>query len=422
MRGNDRFKLLKKIAGGGQAIVWLAEDRLFGGFVAVKIWQKNHVTNEAEFERRLWGEAKMMAKLCPPDAPHKNVVIPIHVDLFEEGALGIVMEYIDGGSLADLLAEYRDKKAHLPLSQILDIISQVCDALDAAHRLGIIHRDIKPGNILYRRADSIAKLSDWGVAKNILIAGPGTTYIGTEYYMPKEILQLNDLDEASITNCVGVDHRADIYSLGVTMYHLVTLKTPFERVRAKILAGVQPEHRATLVSHLSECMRADHQAHPSDRAIHDLASIILKAMALETRNRYQSARELHQALEAWQDTHLISGELKAAWDLYNQKHDAATAERKFKEIMARHAANPQAFLELGRFYIQCSREDTAIEVLGKGIAVAPDFALLYNARGRLYAKRNSPLAIPDLQKALDLGLSGREAKHIRIMLKRLRKR
>jgi tetratricopeptide (TPR) repeat protein len=166
-------------------------------------------------------------------------------------------------------------------------------------------------------------------------------------------------------------------------------------------------------------MLAEHQGNPVEMGVPDLANILLKAMALDASHRYQSAVDLSNSLKAWQDTHLISGDLRTAWDLYNKERDQTAAEKQFQLIMARYPTNPQAFLHLARFYIQCSQEDNALVVAGKGIDVSPDYAPLWNVRGRLYAKRNSPLAQQDLQKALALGLSGRDAQQARAMLQRL---
>jgi tetratricopeptide (TPR) repeat protein len=150
-----------------------------------------------------------------------------------------------------------------------------------------------------------------------------------------------------------------------------------------------------------------------------LAAIILKMMACRPDDRYQTARSVKEDLQNWQNIHLSADEIKAAWDIYNRSHDAANAEKKFLEMLARYPHNPQAYLEVGRFYIQCSREDNAIEVLSRGIAIAPDYGQLWNARGRLYAKRNSPLAVEDLGRALELDLPAKEKQHIRVMLRRL---
>ncbi|MCI0486691.1 MAG: protein kinase [Blastocatellia bacterium] len=400
---DDRFKFVKELGRGGQGIVFLAEDTLFGGNVAIKILN-SEATLDASFLRRLlMEEAKLQATICPPHAPHRNIVCIIDARPIEDD-IGIIMEYVDGGSVSDLLRPKNQRKL-LSVSQALEISLQVCEGLVAAHEKNVIHRDIKPRNLLIRRADGTVKIADWGIAKNIEIAGIGRTFAGTPPYMSPEVILLNRKSQSERLKSIGVDHRTDIYSLGVTIFEMLTGDFPFDSDDG-ILSGVTNRQEMFLI----------------DRGIEPtLVAIILKAMACKPEDRYQTAREMQDALRDWQNAHLLSDELKAAWDLYLNRHDAAAAEKKFLDCLARYPNSPQAFLGLGRFYIQCSRDDNAIEVLSKGIEIAPDFAPLWNARGRLYAKRNSPLALDDLQKALDLDLPKKDKQQIRSILNRLRK-
>ena len=169
---DDRFKLDKVIGSGGYGTVHLADDTLFGGKVAVKLLDPK-ATADPDYLRDLMNkEARLQASISPIHSPHPNIVYIIHVGSFGN-KLGIVMEYVDGGSITDLLL----KRKMLPISQVLQIIIQVCEGLTAAHEKNVIHRDIKPNNLLIRRADQVVKIADWGVAKNIELAGPVVTGI-----------------------------------------------------------------------------------------------------------------------------------------------------------------------------------------------------------------------------------------------------
>jgi serine/threonine protein kinase len=401
MKGDDRFELEKRIGKGGQGYVWLAEDKLFGGKVAVKILHSETTSDATLLKNLLMEEARLQASLSPVHQPHRNIVYIIHVGTFDD-EVGIVMEYVEGGSVANLMWSDGERKALSP-SEAFSIALQVCEGLDAAHAKGVIHRDIKPGNILIRKADGLVKITDWGVAKNIDIAGRGRTYAGTPPFMSPEVIQLNRKNRQERMKSVGVDHRTDVYSLGVTLFQMLTGNLPFDG-DAEVLRGAAENQEAILIAAGIES---------------SLARMILRAMAARPEDRYETAKAFHDALQSWKGTHLISEDLAAAWRLYNKDRDNAAAERKFQEIIQNYPASPEAFAELARFYNQCSREDDAIRVLNQGIQVGPKFAALWNARGRLYAKRNSPLAVQDLEKALALGLPEKEKQQVRAMLKRV---
>jgi len=401
IKGDDRYELKHKLGGGGQGVVYLAEDTMYGGNVAIKVLHSETVSDPTYFRSLLMAEARVQTQLSNVQRPHANIVFIIDVRRLED-AVGIVMEYVDGGSVANLLGE-RARRKSLPVSQVVDITLNTCAALAFAHAAGIIHRDIKPGNILCRKADGVAKVTDWGIAKNIDIAGHGRTFTGTLGYMSEEALLLKRKSPLQIMRSEGVDWRADIYSLGVTMFQMLTADLPFDSEEATLHgAGWQQEN-----------LLASKDVDPG------LVAIVLKAMALKKNDRYQSARELEAALLAWQGQHLIGDDLAEAWNLYDNKRDAAAAERKFQDILRRYPKDGNAYLEFAKFHSQCSREDDAIGVLTAGVEAAPECGRLSYMRGRLYAKRNSPLAAADLQRALALNLPEAEAKQARRMLARI---
>jgi serine/threonine protein kinase len=403
-KGDERFVFEKPLDSGGQGEVWLAEDRLFTGKVAVKILESGTTSDEECLRELLWAEAHLHATVCPMQQPHPNIAYILHIARFD-GELGIVMEYVPGKSVAQLMGKGANRKP-LPAPRMIDIVLQICHGLEAAHAKGVIHRDIKPKNIMVRDADQLVKIIDWGIAKNIDIAGRGWTYAGTPPYMSPEVVELNKIrDRGERRRGAGVDHRTDIYSLGVTMFEMLTTHTPFGTDGERILRGVAPEQENRLVESGVDVT---------------LARIVLKAMALHPRDRHQTAAELKSALEAW-GRKLTPGDLEEAWNLYTQRKDPEAAEKKFKEILARNDADPEAYLGLAQFYIQCSREDDAIQILNLGIGRPLASAPLFNTRGRLYGKRNSPAALGDLERALSLGLSAREERQVRFMLQNLRK-
>jgi serine/threonine-protein kinase len=204
-------QLTERIARGGMGVVYRAKQLNLGRVVAVKVLS-DELASDATFVRRFVQEARSAAQLS-----HGNVV---HVnDVGEcQGIFYFVMEYVDGQNLREILRD----QAQLPIPRALEITLQVCHALRHAHQKGIIHRDIKPENIMLTR-DGVVKLADLGLAKrtatdnsaNLTMAG---AVLGTPYYMAPE--QAKDFSK--------VDHRSDIYSLGVTLYRMITGKVPFD--------------------------------------------------------------------------------------------------------------------------------------------------------------------------------------------------
>ncbi len=204
-------QLIEKVGHGGMGMVYKAKQLNLGRIVAVKVLSGSLAKDES-FVRRFLQEARSAAHLN-----HGNIV---HVnDVGEhQGIYYFVMEYVDGKNLKDIL------KATEPfeVSRATTITIQVCHALRHAHSRGVIHRDIKPENIMITQEGSV-KLADLGLAKRMASdAAVGLTHagsiLGTPYYMAPE--QAKDFSR--------VDHRSDIYSLGVTLYKMLTGKVPYE--------------------------------------------------------------------------------------------------------------------------------------------------------------------------------------------------
>ncbi len=256
LQGNiDKYKLLEIKGSGTFGTVWLAEDTWIGKKVAIKIPH-----NQKEEFTTLIAEPKLLASL-----DHPNIVQILTVDK-AENIFFMVMEYVDGKNLAQLLQE-----TSLTYKEGIDIIVQILSALQHAHEKNVIHRDLKPGNILLT-SDRKAKITDFGTAM-IQSGKNGAGIGGTLFYMAKEQV-LGHPTPAS-----------DLYSVGVILYEMVTGKLPFsDEVPMAVLNKI-----------LKDDPPAPHQLNPA--IPRELESVILKAMQKELSKRYQSAAEMKHDLE-----------------------------------------------------------------------------------------------------------------------------
>ena len=200
----------EKIASGGMGVVYKATQLNLGRTVAVKILAED-LSNDATFVRRFMLEARAAAQLSHPNVVHINDVGQYH------GIYYFVMEFIDGDNLREVL----QTEEKLPARRALEIARQVCEALQHAHKRGIIHRDIKPENIMLT-SEGVVKLADLGLAKRVDVDAVDSlthagSVLGTPFYMPPE--QAKDFSK--------VDCRSDIYSLGVTLYRTISGEVPY---------------------------------------------------------------------------------------------------------------------------------------------------------------------------------------------------
>jgi len=252
----DKYKLLEVKGSGTFGTVWLAEDTWLGKQGALKIPH-----NQKEDFTRLIAEPKLLASLT-----HPHIVQILTVDK-AENIFFMVMEYVDGQSLAQLMQE-----STLTLREVVDIIDQILSAVQYAHDKNVIHRDLKPGNILLT-SDRKVKISDFGTATmNQAVKGPGIA--GTLYYMAKEQVLGHPVP------------ASDIYSVGVILYEMLTGQLPFIDEVAMVL--------------LNKILKDDP---PLPRKINPnippaLETIVLKTLQKEVSKRYQSAAEMRSDLEA----------------------------------------------------------------------------------------------------------------------------
>jgi serine/threonine protein kinase len=257
------YQVLRRLGAGGMGQVYLARQLSLKREVALKLLRTDLATNSTAL-LRFQAEAEAVAKLN-----HPNIVHIHHLGEFE-GQRYMVLEYVEGRNLRDHLA--RKGPPDLPVT--LSIIRQVVLALQKAHEEGIVHRDIKPENILVTRKVEV-KVTDFGLSRFFSGATPalnltqsGVT-LGTPLYMSPEQVQGKP-----------VDHRSDVYSLGVTCYHLLTGEPPFRGATAFDVALKHVQEQPRLITDVRPDLPAD------------LCAVVHKMMAKNPDERYQSARDI----------------------------------------------------------------------------------------------------------------------------------
>ena len=260
-----RYEIIGKVGEGGMATVYKAKCNLLNRYVAVKVLKDEYASDDL-FVERFKKEAQSAAALT-----HPNIVSVYDVGT-EDGINYIVMELLDSKTLKD----YIEEKGHLETQEILKISSQIASALEAAHKAHIVHRDIKPQNIVL--SDKlVAKLKDFGIAKitnvsSATITNFGSTVGSVHYFSPEH-------DNGGYT-----DEKSDIYSLGVVMYEMATGRLPFD--------GDTPV--AIALKHIQEEVIPPIEINKNVPEF--LNDIILKSMAKNTAIRYQSASDLLEDL------------------------------------------------------------------------------------------------------------------------------
>lgn len=261
------YQILNKLGAGAMATVYRARQLSLDRIVAIKVLPRR-MSQDAEFVERFYREGRAAAKLN-----HNNIVQAI--DVGEAGGFHyFVMEYVEGCTVYDELA---DGKVFSE-SETLAIAVQTTQSLLHAHERGLVHRDVKPKNIMLTR-DRVAKLADMGLAREMTdveaaMAEAGRAY-GTPYYISPE----------QIRGVVDIDHRADIYSLGATLYHMVTGRVPFEA----------PTPSAVMHKHLKDSLTPPD--HLNTKLSAGFGAMIEMMLSKDREQRYASARELLTDLE-----------------------------------------------------------------------------------------------------------------------------
>lgn len=320
----NRYEMIEKIGNGGMSTVYKATDKVLKRNVAVKILRDEFTTDE-EFIKRFEAEAQSAARLTHPN------IVSIY-DVGVEGNLYyIVMELIQGKTLKEIIIEERGP---LPWKWSVNVAIQIASALEIAHRNNIVHRDIKPHNIIITE-DGIAKVTDFGIAKavsNSTITAFGTTIGSVHYFSPEHA-------RGGFT-----DAKSDLYSLGVVMYEMITGRVPFDADTPVSVA----------LKHMQEEPEEPIDINPNVPTA--INKIIMKALQKDVTLRYQSATEmlgdLRKSLknpdgdfveeleyDSTARTQKINtdmyGEIE---DMPNSRGKKGKKEGKFKQFIKRHKA------------------------------------------------------------------------------------
>jgi serine/threonine-protein kinase len=260
---DGRYRIQRKLGAGGMADVYLAEDQELGRRVAIKILNSRH-GNDDQFIERFRREAKNAAALNHPN------IVSIYDRGEAEDTYYIAMEFLDGRTLKELIVS----RGAAPVNVAIEYARQILSALRFAHRHGIVHRDIKPHNVLVD-SEGRVKVTDFGIARAGTSQMTETgSIVGTAQYLSPEQARGGE-----------VDPRSDLYSLGVVLYELLTGKTPFE--------GETPVEIA--MKHLSTTPKPPSKLRPDVPP--ELDMVVLRALAKNPDDRYQSADEMEADLE-----------------------------------------------------------------------------------------------------------------------------
>jgi beta-lactam-binding protein with PASTA domain/tRNA A-37 threonylcarbamoyl transferase component Bud32 len=272
---SDRYRLEHRIGQGGMAVVYSGIDTVLRRRVAIKVLRE-HLAADVDFVQRFYIEAQHAAKLS-----HPNIV-----NIYDVGREGenyfIVMELVDGTTLGEMI----EKDGALPEPVAIDFAAQICSGLAYAHRMGLMHRDVKPANILITK-DDVVKLSDFGIARavttqTVTITAPGMV-MGSVFYISPEQAQGLDLQENS-----------DLYSVGIVLYQMLSGKLPYT---GESPVTVALKHVSSPVPSLDA---EDLSISPA------LVAIVRKLMQKDPRDRYQSAVEVAKALREAREQPLLA--------------------------------------------------------------------------------------------------------------------
>ncbi len=262
----NRYRVLRRIGSGGMADVYLVEQETLGRPLVLKVMHA-HLARDDEMRERFRREAEAAARLV-----HPLICVP-----FDYGEVGemvyLIMPYLGSGGLADLLARQRT----LPPARVAEVAAQVATALDHAHRHGVVHRDVKPDNVLFDQ-DGNAYLTDFGIATaqfHARLTASGRA-MGTPHYMAPEQAMGRTLDG-----------RADLYAVGVMMYECLVGFPPFDAADAFAVGYKQVHETPVPVSEVNSEVPAG------------LAEIVMRCLEKAPEARWQRGADLAAALEAW---------------------------------------------------------------------------------------------------------------------------
>ncbi len=306
----DRYKILSKLGEGGMGVVYLAEHVVIEKKVALKILSED-LARKGDLVARFMQEAKAASKIG-----HENIIDITDFGETPSGSVFFAMEFLDGADLAHYVRE----QGAMPFARVRHVMNQVCRALGAAHSKGIIHRDLKPENIYLIEREGTAdfvKILDFGIAKiSSFDEGGGARLtrtgmiFGTPEYMSPEQAKGD-----------RPDHRVDIYAAGCILYELLTGDVPFS---AETFMGV-------LTKHMFEPVEPPSVRLPSAQISPDVEAVVMKALAKDREQRFQTMKEMALAIEA-----CAGGDLSQAWGAEGSGIGVVMP----RETSTRRAANP----------------------------------------------------------------------------------
>ncbi len=279
---SGRYELIEELGRGGAGVVYLARDRVLDRKVAIKELKKVSEVKDDEKIKEFFREARLLAKLNHPNIVQVYDILKDE-EVFEDGSgikrtiekYYIVMELVEGMSLESIISEMAPMKPE----NAIPIILKVLDGLYFAHRKDVVHMDIKPANILITYDDKIPKITDFGIAKAMFsLFNPDDKFRGTPKYVSPEVILGKTVDE-----------RADIYSLGVTFFEMLTGEIPYDKNVSSVKEFIQkkinskPYKLSKFVSGVDE----------------ELERIVLKSLAHDPDDRYSSAISMKRDLEKY---------------------------------------------------------------------------------------------------------------------------
>lgn len=273
---NERYELLERIGAGGMAVVYKARDRALGRIVAVKMLHDS-LTSDEGFLKRFQQEAYAAANLSHPN------IVTIHDIGQDNHRHYIVMEFVEGQTLKQIIRKETNDGRFLPVNRALDLIIQICAGIGYAHRANLIHCDVKPQNVIVSPDDRV-KVADFGIARAISSATQQqlvSQVWGTPQYFAPEQAAGEPASPAT-----------DVYAIGIVLFEMLTGRLPF----------AAESHTAMALKHLNTPPPPVTEFNPSVPA--QLEQIILKVLAKEPSGRYRTAGQLGRILTAYRQRSL----------------------------------------------------------------------------------------------------------------------
>ena|GEM_PF-606647 len=275
----ERYEIEQLIGMGGMAIVYRAKHLMTMRAVALKILKPDQVYANPKVAEYFSNEAKATANLN-----HRNIVAVMDAACDEDGTAFLVMEYLKGQTLDEVLQE----QEFMPSNRVAALFEQICDGVDHAHSRGILHRDLKPVNIMIvkdDRGDEQVKILDFGISKAMTATAKVSATVATITYASPE----------QLSKGASIDHRSDIYSLGVILYQMLTNALPFD----------EDSHEHMIYQKMNFVLPSMRQIRPELSM--EVEDVIRRALAREPERRFQSATEMARAF--WRAINMQTGAL-----------------------------------------------------------------------------------------------------------------